>query len=117
MNVTVNETNVVGEVEATVFSMIQAGPVSAAIIIKNTGSNIMNYRFQEYNGTTWADMGAAGTPLNNTLAINQVVSQIVTSTFSQVRLVGNASGGTFLDFDVTRYFARADGGALPLLNL
>jgi hypothetical protein len=117
MNVIITESNVVGEVEATIFSMLQGGPISAAIVIKNVGSNIMNYRFQAYNGTTWADLAQPGTPLNNTLAINQVVSQIVVSTFSQVRLVGNASGGTILDFDVTRFFARADGGALPLLNL
>jgi hypothetical protein len=113
----ITESNVVGEIDATVFSLIQSGPVLAAIVIKNVGSNIMNYRFQSFDGVNWNDMDQPGTLLNNTLAINQVVSQVVTAAVSQVRLVGNASGGTILDFDVTRYFARADGGALPLLNL
>jgi hypothetical protein len=32
-------------------------------------------------------------------------------------LIGNASGGAFLEFSITRYFDRASGGAIPILNL
>jgi hypothetical protein len=32
-------------------------------------------------------------------------------------MVGNASGGAYLSFDVTRYAERQSGGSLPILNL
>jgi len=41
----------------------------------------------------------------------------VQSNFPQVQLVGNASGGAFLEFAVTRYFNRSSGGPIPILNL
>ena len=117
MYITVAETQVVGEVESTLFSLIQAGPCLANVIIKNTGSNIINYRFQSFDGTNWNDMDQPGTPRNGTLALNQVVAQVISSVNSQIRLVGSASGGSDLDFDITRFALRADGGALPILNL
>ena len=117
MFITISEANVVGEVDATLFSMIQQGPISSTMIIKNVGSNVMNYHFQEFNGTSWNDMDQPGTPLNNSLDLDQVVSQVVSSIYSQVRLLGSASGGTTLEFDVTRYASRASGGPIPLLNL
>ena len=113
----VTDTQVVGEVESTLFSMIQQGPVSAQVIIKNTGVNTMNYRFQEYNGSAWVDLGASGSAFYNTLSADEVKVVTLTSSYPQVRMVGNASGGAYLDFDVTRYVERPSGSALPILSL
>lgn len=117
MTIFVTDTQVVGETSATLFSMIQQGPVSAQVIIKNTGVNTLNYRFQEYNGSAWVDLGASGSDYYSTLTADEVKSIQVTSNYPQVRMVGNASGGAYLDFDVTRYVERASGGALPILSL
>lgn len=87
------------------------------VIIKNAGANTMNYRFQEFDGSAWVDLGASGSDLYNTLSADEVKALQVTSSFPQVRMVGNASGGAFLEFSVLRYFNRADGGALPILNV
>jgi hypothetical protein len=117
MVINVTDSQIVGETLSTLFSMIQTGPVNALIILKNSGVNTMNYDFQEYNGTAWVDLGASGSPLNNTLQANQVVMLQVQSNFPQVQLVGNASGGAFLEFAVTRYVNRSSGGPIPILNL
>jgi hypothetical protein len=117
MVIHVTDTQVVGETLSTLFSTIQQGPVAFTTIIKNTGVNTMNYRFQEYNGTAWVDLGASGTDFYNTLTEDEVKTFKVSSSYPQVRMVGNASGGAFLDFSVTRYVERASGGALPILNL
>jgi len=108
---------VVGETESTLFNVLQQGPVSMMVIIKNSGVNTMNYRFQEYNGTAWVDLGASGTDYYNTLSASQVRSFKVTSNYPQVQMVGNASGGAFIDFSVTRYYNRAAGGSIPILAL
>ena len=112
-----SDASVVGETDSTLFSTTQSGPTQITVIIKNVGSNVMNYHFQAYSGTSWNDMDQPGTPLNNSLDLDQVVSQVVSSIYSQVRLLGSASGGTTLEFDVTRYASRASGGPIPLLNL
>lgn len=117
MNTVVTDSQIVGETLSTLFTMFQTGPINALIIMKNSGNNTMNYDFQEYNGTSWVDLGAQGSPLNNTLQPNQVVTLQVTSSFPQVQLIGNASGGAFLEFSVMRYFNRASGGTIPILNL
>ena len=87
------------------------------VIIKNSGVNTMNYRFQEFNGTAWVDLGASGSEFYNTLSVNEVRVLVVSSDYPQVQMVGNASGGAFLEFSVTRYFNRASGGPIPILNL
>lgn len=117
MTINCTDTQVVGETVSTLFSVIQQGPVAMLVIIKNTGVNTMNYRFQEYNGSAWVDLGASGSDYYNTLAEDEVKSFKVSSNYPQVRCVGNASGGASLDFDVLRYVERASGGALPILNL
>ncbi len=117
MNTVVDDSQVVGETLSTLFTMFQTGPVNALVILKNSGNNTMNYDFQEYNGTAWVDLGAQGSPLNNTLQPNQVVTLQVQSNFPQVQLIGNASGGAFLEFSVMRYFNRASGGMIPILNV
>lgn len=111
------DSQLVGETLSTLFSMIQQGPVDSAIVLKNSGVNTLNYRFQQYNGTSWVDMGANGSDFYNTLQVNEVKLIEVESSYPQVQCVGNASGGAFLEFAVTRYVNRASGGAIPILNL
>jgi hypothetical protein len=117
MVVHVTDSQVVGESVATLFQIIQAAPIDATIILKNSGVNTMNYRFQEWNGSTWVDMGASGSDLYNTLSPSETKSVEVDSSNSKVQMIGNASGGAFLEFAVTRYFNRDSGGAIPILNL
>lgn len=111
------DSQIVGETQSTLWSVIQAGPVNMMVIIKNSGVNTMNYRFQEFNGSAWVDLGASGTDYYTTLMVNEVKTLKVTSSYPQVQMVGNASGGAFLEFSVQRYFNRASGGAIPILNL
>lgn len=118
MNVFITDVQAVPELEGTLFTMLQQGSVTAMISLKNSDSaNTINYRFQQYNGTTWADMSTSGTDYYNTLIAGQVKFINLSSAYPQVRLVGNASGGATLDFGVTRYFARTTGGSIPILNL
>jgi hypothetical protein len=86
------------------------------VSLKNAGVNTMNYRFQEHNGISWVDLGELGTDYNNTLSANQVKQMLVVSSYSHVQMVGNASGGALLEFVVVRYFNRASGGAIPMVN-
>jgi hypothetical protein len=113
----VTDGQTIGEQLSTIFTVLQQGPVNFLIIIKNSGINTMNYRFQEFNGTSWADLGQSGSDFNNTLRASEVRSFKVTSNYPQVQMVGNASGGAFIDFSVTRYWNRAAGGAIPILAL
>jgi len=117
MTILVSDTQVVGETVSTLWSVLQQGPVAMTLIIKNSGVNVISYRFQEWNGTAWADLGANGTDYYNTLIQNQVRSFKVESNYPQVRMVGNASGGAFLEFSVLRYADRSSGGSVPILNL
>ena len=77
----------------------------------------MSYRFQEKAAGVWNNLSLLGTDLNNTISPGQVKSVTVTSSYPQARLVGNASGGTSLEFGVLRYFVRAPGDPLPILSL
>jgi hypothetical protein len=117
LNINITDSQIVSEVQSTLFSTIQQGPVNMLVVLKNSGVNVISYDFQEYNGTGWDDLGTQGSPLNNTLSPNQVVMLQVTSNYPQVQLLGNASGGAFLEFAVTRYANRASGGPIPILNL
>lgn len=108
---------VVGEAVSTLFSVLQQGPVAFLIIIKNSGVNVLVYRFQEHNGSAWVDLGTSGSDYYNTLMAGEVRSFKVLSSYPQVQMVGNASGGAFLDFSITRYTARAAGGSVPILSL
>ena len=117
MIVHVTDSQLVGETQSTLVSTVQQGPINMMVVMKNSGVNTMNYRWQEFNGTAWVDLGASGSDYYNTLSVNEVKTIKVTSNFPQVQLVGNASGGSFLEFAVTRYFNRASGGSIPILNL
>jgi hypothetical protein len=118
MIIVANDSQVVSEVQSTLWSTVQQGPVNMTLVIKNSGVNTMNYQIQEFTGTVWQVIGNAppGSDYYNTLSPNQVAIFIVQSSYSQVQMVGNASGGAFLEFSTTRYFNRASGGAIPLLS-
>lgn len=117
MIIQVTDGQTVGETVSTLFNVLQQGPVAMSVIIKNSGVNTLNYRFQEHNGTTWIDLGTSGSDYYNTLTSGEVRSFKVTSSYPQVQMVGNASGGAFIDFSVTRYWNRAAGGSLPIMAL
>lgn len=111
------DSQVVGETQSVLWSALQQGSVNMVLFFKNSGVNTMNYRIQEFNGTAWTDLGASGSEFYTTLSPNEIKSIKVTSTYPQIQMVGNASGGAFLEFAVTRYFNRASGGAIPILAL
>lgn len=115
MNIFVTDNQDLGDTDATVFEMIQQGPINALVTLKNLGASTANYRFQQSYAGTWSDISALGTDMNNTLVAGQARSIQVTSNYPQVRLRGNASGGATIEFGVLRYYARASGAALPLL--
>jgi hypothetical protein len=117
MVVQVTDSQVVGETLATLFEIIQPAPIDAAIIIKNSGVNTINYTFQEWTGSVWQDLGSVGSDFNNTLVAGQTRLINVESNNPKVQLIGNASGGALLEFSITRYFNRQSGGAIPILNL
>lgn len=100
------------------FSMLMQGPITSTILIRNSGANQINYTFQEFNGTTYVDMGTPGTDLNNTLVSGSLGIKLLmlNSIFSKVRIIANASGGSTLDFTVTRYVNRGSFGDIPILS-
>ena len=107
----------VGESVSTMFTVLQQGPVGMAVTLRNSGVNVLTYRWQEWTGTLWSDLGASGSPFYNTIMPGGVFSLQVTSSYPQVQLLGNASGGAFLDFSVSRFVQRSSGGPLPIMNL
>ena len=113
----VTDSQVVGETQATLFTIIQAAPVDAAVIMTNSGVNTINYDWQEWVNGVWTDLGASGSDYNNTLQAGETVLINVMSSNPKVQLLGNASGGAFLEFAITRYFQRESGGPIPLLCL
>jgi len=119
---TVTDTNIVGELDATIFTATQAGPTGMLVVLENSGLNTLNYFFQEFDGTNWVDLDTLGTDLNNTLtaatiyAPGETKNIKLTSTYAQVRLRAYAAGGAELRFSVTRPSTRAPGGQLPLLS-
>lgn len=126
MNTVVTDTNTVPETGAysgkeLMFEMINSGTIAAQIILRNAGDNQINYTFQEWNGSSWVDMDDVGTDLNNVLATGSpptnILSVTVSSNYSRVRLIANASGGSTIEFIVTRFYNRAENGPLPLLGL
>lgn len=113
----VTDGQVVGESVSTLFSMLQQGPIEASVFIKNSGLNTLNYRFQYWDGSAWVDMGTSGSDFYNTLMAGEVRALELSTEYPRVQLIGNASGGAFLDFSITRYYNRTSGGSLPLMTL
>lgn len=117
MEIFVSDSQICGEVESTMFTLLQQGPITAPAIIRNAGANTINYRFQESVNGTWTDMDVQGTDMYNTLSAGQVKVVTVASNYAQVRLLGYASGGAIIEFSITRWFNRASGGNVPILSL
>lgn len=117
MNIFIQDSQLVGETEATVFTLIQQSSTPTSVFLTNQGTNALTYRFQEQLDGTWTDIGEVGTSTNGALVPNQSIAVLIDSTATSVRLVGNASGGTRLDFSVSRLAVRAAGGPLPILTL
>ena len=119
MIIIVSDSQTVSEVQSTLVTVLQQGSVDMPVIMKNSGVNTINYQWQEYTGSAWQVIGnaAQGSDYYNTLSPNQVLSLLVESSYPQVQLVGNASGGAMLEFTTTRYFNRASGGSIPILSL
>src|SRR5712671_3480777 len=117
MIVNISDAAVVVETSSVMFTLLQEGAVSALIILKNSGVNVISYRFQEYTGTAWVDLGASGTDYYTTLSASEVRSFKLTSAYPKVQLLAAASGGAYLDFAISRFFNRAAGAAIPLSTL
>ena len=117
MVIHVSDAQIVSEVVGVLVSALQQGPTNMQVIMKNSGVNTMNYRWQEYNGTSWADLGPQGSDFYNTLMPQQARSITVVSSYPQVQVIGNASGGAYLEFTVQRYVNRQSGGPIPILSL
>ncbi len=109
------DSQLVGETQSTLW-FSDYGPNLMQVTIKNSGVNTMNYRFQEWNGSAWTDLGTSGSDMFNTLSPNEVKQVTVSSVYPRVQMVGNASGGAFLEFAVMRYSNRPSGGSIPILQ-
>ncbi len=116
MIIQASDTQTVAGSSATLFTIYQS-TTKAQIILKNSGVNTMNYRFQEWTGAAWADIGESGDDTYTTLSADEVKFITVESDYPKVQMIGNASGGTTLEFTVTRNHNREDGGPLPLFNV
>lgn len=115
MTVFFTDGQVVGESVATLLTV--KGVTTFTIILKNSGVNTMNYRFQQYNGSSWIDLGASGSDFYSTLTQNQVKTLSVTASYPQVQVIGNASGGAFLEFSTMTEIDRPSGGSYTILPI
>lgn len=117
MQTFVTDEQVVPSSLGTLFGIPGQGSVSANVILSNDGTNTLNYDFQQSpDGYTWTDIQTIGSPLNNSLQPGYQVSLQVASAYTQVRCIGNASGGSTLGFSIQRYFNRISGGNCPLIG-
>lgn len=117
MQTFVTDDNVVGSVDAVIFTAPQQGSVNMAAFLINNGTNTLTYHWQTTSdGMNWTEMGTYPSPLYNVLISGQVVNLQVQSPNTQVRLLAMASGGSVITFGLTRFFPRAQGGALPLMG-
>lgn len=115
MHVFVQDSNTVPVSSTEIFRLVQSSPINASVVLKNTGLNYVLYQFQESaDHVTWSDIASAGGTLNPSGSA-QVAMLKVTSSLAGIRLM--ASGNSTMEFSVTRYFSRVDGGALPLLSI
>lgn len=115
-----SDRNVVSELEGTLFELQQDGAVQGFVMLKNLGVNSISYRFQAMVNGTWADLGNSGTDVYNVIAAGDSIAVVLTTDLtgsSRVRLRGAADAGSMLQFSVSRYFIRGDGGNIPILSL
>lgn len=116
MNATIHDLQVVGETEGTLFESIQPSPIDTALILKNVGANPVSYKVQAYDGAAWATLGADGSDFQNTLGANAVKLIRISTNYPKIRLLGSASGGSTIDFQLTRHLTRASGGAVHVFG-
>jgi len=114
---TVPETGAISG-KTQLFEMLQQGPITATVLLRNAGANQINYIFQEFNGTSYVNMGASGTDFNNTLPSGSTGIRLIKleSTYPKVRVIANATGGSTLEFVITRYVNRGSFGNVPILS-
>jgi hypothetical protein len=115
MTVFFTDNQVVGETSATLLTV--KGVTEFQIILKNSGVNTMNYRFQQYVAGAWEDLGESGDDYYNTLSPNQVRLIQVEAESSQIQIVGNASGGAFLEFSTSTEVDRPSNGSFTILPI
>jgi len=118
MNAYITDLQNVPATEGPLFSLVQQD--QSLITLTNMGESIVQYRFQQSaDGVAWTDLAASGTDLYNTLTASPPQTKFIKlgpTTYPSVRLVGSASGGSAIQFTVSRLFTRPDGGALPLMS-
>lgn len=117
MDIFIQDTQVVAETDGQLVEFFQQGPIEMLVFMTNDGANTINYRWQQFTGTDWQDMGSVGSDYYNTLIAAQSRSLKVTSVYPRLRIMGNATGGSILDFSVSRIFTRSSGGACPILAM
>jgi hypothetical protein len=125
VQINVADINVIGESDAQIFSLVGQSTTDVQLFLSNLGDNTINYHFQQNVSGTWTDIsGVSGADPDNdnqiltgTLTSGQTRSVHIKVTNPQIRLMANASGGSSIWFQVSRFVVRGDGGALPILNL
>ena len=115
MTVFWTDNQVVGETAATLLTV--KGVTEFQIILKNSGVNTMNYRFQQYVSGACEDLGESGSDYYNTLSADQVRQIHVEAESSQIQIVGNASGGAFLEFSASTEVDRPSNGSFTILPI
>ena len=116
MQIVITDNQSVTEYESTLYTLSAQGLDDVIIAMANHGTNTVNYRFQEYTGSIWRDIGSVGTDTYNTLITEQSRTLRVISKYAQIRCVGNASGGSVLNFTIVRSYNRSSGGTIPIVG-
>ena len=116
MNATIHDLQTVGEVEGTLFESIQPSPIDTALILKNVGANPISYKVQAFDGSAWTTLGSDGSDFQNTMSAGAVKLIRVSTNYPRIRVLGSSSGGSTLDFQLTRHLARANGGPVHIFG-
>lgn len=116
MHINITDIQTVGESEAPVFTLLAQGIDSTVFMLTNAGMSTINYRFQANSGTSWIDIGAAGTDTYSTLMTDQTRTIKVTTQYPSIRLLANADGGSVIQFSIVRPQHRPAGGSIPIVG-
>lgn len=117
MLVMVSDSQLIAETSATIFTLIQPSVTNSHIVMTNSGVNTFTYRFDQLIDGTWTAMGDPGSIYNDAMVASLTRELDIPAGSMQVRLVGNASGGTLLQFGILRFVDRQPGGNLPIVNI
>jgi hypothetical protein len=118
MQIFIADAQMVTGTNSVIFGLVQPSVNPADVFLQNAGTNTLNYDFQYYDPVNgWTDMGEIGSIYYQAILPGQNVLVPITSLANQVQLVGSASGGTLLQFAVTRLVNRAPGANIPILNV